>query len=232
LKRGLVLLVLAALLIGPGRGVGSERTTELLQGALALKPRPEDGASLYRAYCADCHGAQAWGDPLAVVPALAGQRELYLLKQLVDFAELDRAAPEMHRLMARAQLGTPQAWRDLAAYLAGQTGNERAEHGDGTALAQGERLYREACAACHGRNGAGSDLAAVPDLRSQHYSYLVLQLRSIDTGHRYNVAEDAYEALIGLSAADMRSVADYLSRIPGRAAVSGHQISMSGAYDP
>lgn len=213
MKLRLIAQLIVAACVGISAAVASPRTIELLGEALALKPDLRNGALLYRAQCAGCHGPRAWGVAFDVVPALAGQQELYLLKQLVDLGELDRTVPEMHRQMARAELSTPQTWRDLAAYLSGLTPNQQAEHGDGTALEHGERIYKEVCAACHGETARGDDGGAVPSLRNQHYSYLLLQLRGVDAGHRYNVAEEMFESITTLSAVDMRSVADYLSRL-------------------
>src|SRR5687767_11509467 len=81
-----------------------DRRTQLLNEAVRATPAPMRGALVYREYCMSCHGPAALGDAEQVIPALAGQRELYLLKQLIDFVESDRDTPEMHRLMARKEL--------------------------------------------------------------------------------------------------------------------------------
>ena len=96
----------------------TERATALIERALALRGDVTNGKSLYKNFCASCHGEQAYGNPATVTPSLAGQLPLYLIKQLVDFAEDDRTAPEMHRVVALKQLVSPQAIRDLATYLA------------------------------------------------------------------------------------------------------------------
>ncbi len=45
---------------------------------------PAQGANLYQANCANCHGARGEGDDAAVVPMLAGQHPAYLLRQMYD----------------------------------------------------------------------------------------------------------------------------------------------------
>jgi cytochrome c553 len=45
------------------------------------------GEELYRARCADCHGAQAQGADKDKMPRLAGQHQLYLVRQLQDAAD-------------------------------------------------------------------------------------------------------------------------------------------------
>lgn len=191
----------------------STRTLDLYNDALGLDPRPEHGAAVYRQRCASCHGPAALGKPEDVVPALAGQIESYLIKELVDFAELDRNVPEMHRLMAQPELDDPQMWRDLAAYLAQLRPNRKPQVGDGKDLEQGGRSYADYCAFCHGTRGEGSERGSTPALSSQHYAYLVLQLRSFDTDQRMNIEQPQQDHMAGLTRADVRGISDYLSRM-------------------
>src|SRR5690242_13224960 len=86
--------VCLALLSLPVASLASPRTVDLYEHAASLTPVPERGAKLFRSHCSNCHGRAAGGNGNKVVPSLAGQLEAYLLKQLVDFVELDRDAPE------------------------------------------------------------------------------------------------------------------------------------------
>jgi len=204
---------LLALVIG-GYALASPRTLDLYQETLTLDPVPARGEKLYRQHCASCHGPQALGKADEVIPSLAGQVESYLAKELVDFAELDRTASEMHRVMARPELDEPQAWRDLAAYLARLPPDRKPQHGDGKELERGARSYSEYCALCHGGRGQGEEQGPTPALSSQHYAYLVLQLRSFDTDQRMNVEAPILDHMAGLSREDVRSIADFMSRTP------------------
>ncbi len=188
------------------------RSMELLDKALKMRPAPARGAQIYREYCVGCHGADASGNAAEVIPALAGQRDLYLLKQLIDFVELGRDTPEMHRLMARSGLASPQSWRDLSTYLSNLRANARPEAGDGQALTTGGRVYKEVCAECHGNSGQGDAAGSTPALRGQHYSYLVLQLRGFASGHRLDIELPVLEYIAGLSLEELEGVADYVSR--------------------
>jgi cytochrome c553 len=208
LRYGLIALVFS------GSALASPRTLDLYAETMSLEPAPAHGQALYRQYCASCHGPQAFGQADRVIPSLAGQIESYLAKELVDFAELDRTGPEMHRVMARPELDEPQAWRDLAAYLAKLPPNRKAQHGDGKDLERGEQAYAEYCALCHGTRAEGEEHGPTPALSSQHYAYLVLQLRSFDTDHRMNVEAPILDHMAGLSREDMRAIADFLSRTP------------------
>jgi mono/diheme cytochrome c family protein len=57
----------------------AERVDELVRNALQLDFDAQRGGAIYRAHCVSCHGAQAHGDPVRDIPALAGQRLAYLI---------------------------------------------------------------------------------------------------------------------------------------------------------
>jgi cytochrome c553 len=194
----------------------TERATALIDSALALRGDVANGKSLYEGLCASCHGAQAYGGGEPVTPALAGQLPVYLIKQLVDFAEGDRSAPEMHRIVALKRVTSPQAMRDLATYLQRLPPNPHPEVGDGKDLAAGKRYYDGLCAYCHGASAEGNDKHATPSLQHQHYSYLLMQSRRLAVGHRYSVPVEVIEVLEKLSFEQMTAIADYASRLPNR----------------
>jgi cytochrome c553 len=54
----------------------------------------------------------------------------------------------------------------------------------------------------------------VPALRSQHYSYLLLQLREFDAERRLNLHPVLLEHMVDLGREDMEAMADDLSRMP------------------
>jgi len=192
-----------------------ERSTELVGKAFALTPDPSRGEEIYRGSCATCHGSEAWGRADTGIPALAGQREIYLIRQLADVAELNRDIREMHRLPALIGVNVEQQWRDVAAWLSVQPVNSSPQQGDGKALDLGSGIYRDACAQCHGERGEGDDAIASPAMAGQHYSYLLLQIRGMAGGHRFsNVEFDLALMLSSLDANDMAALADYISRLP------------------
>lgn len=205
---------LAMALLAPMVNGDVDRRTQLMNEAVRAVAAPARGAWTYREHCMGCHGPGGLGNATEVVPALAGQREPYLLKQLIDFVEGERDTPEMHRLMARKELGDPQSWRDLTAYLSGLNPNGQPQVGDGQALATGRRVYKEVCGECHGDAGQGDVTGSIPALRGQHYSYLVLELRGFASGHRLDIELPVLEYIAGLSLAELQGVADYLSRLP------------------
>lgn len=195
----------------------AERAKELMAKALALPANANAGGQAFAKNCAGCHGNSAFGVDDALIPALAGQRERYLLTQLIDFAELNRDAVEMHRASASLGIAPEQQWRNIAAYLARLPPNTRPQTGDGKGLDVGSGIYRDSCASCHGEEGRGDDSVGAPSLVGQHYSYLLRQIRGMASGHRFtNVDFDLALMLDNLSAADMAAVADYISRLGTR----------------
>jgi cytochrome c553 len=192
-----------------------ERVDQLMRTALQLDPDKKHGEMVYRLNCAGCHGERATGSAKNVIPALAGQRQAYLVKQLADFTELERDGSDMHKVMSRAALNEPQVWSDVAAYLNGLPANRTPETGDGTGFKLGEAIFREQCSSCHEEDARGDDDGFVPSVRNQNYSYLLRQMRSLATWHRHNVDADLVRFLDSLEADELTAVADYLSRLHG-----------------
>lgn len=198
-----------------GSAMGQDiRSTDLIERALQAQPDAETGTKLYLEHCARCHGPQAFGNPDEVIPALAGQLDIYVIKQLVDLAEGARASADMHRIASKKALSTPQALRDVASYLESLDPNPNPETGDGAQLAMGKRYYQGLCAYCHGAQGGGNKAHATPALRRQHYSYLLMQMRDLSSDHRYSVDVAIVEALQRLSQDQLSAIADYASRLP------------------
>ena len=203
-------LALAALL--PASAVAADLAAQ----AAALTADAPHGMVLYIKHCASCHGRRAWGNGLQQIPSLAGQRETYLIAQLADFINSNRQGSELHGPVMRDALQPPdvnraQALRDLGAWLARAPSNREPEHGTGEAFAAGKRMYANACAGCHGPGGDGSDQPPVPALASQHYSYLLAQLRDFSAGTRAHAP--GLDARIVGGTEQQQALADYTSTL-------------------
>lgn len=209
-----------SLLLAGSIAAQTQRGSEIIESALAAQPDERHGAALYRKLCSSCHGRKAHGRAAPVTPALAGQLEIYLIKQIVDLAEGDRNEPEMHRVVARKELSTPQAIRDVSTHLSKLPVNPQPEVGDGKDLAVGRRFYDGLCAFCHGTTGEGNVLHATPALQRQHYSYLLMQSRRLAIGHRYSVPIEVIEILEQLPFDKLTAVSDYASRLPEQATLT------------
>ena len=210
----LILLVLLLLPIGSA-AASPTRVDEQVRAALQLEANIKRGAGLYSVHCVGCHRREALGDPTNVVPALAGQRQAYLIKQLADFSELERDSGDMHKTVSRNAVGDSQAWADLAGYLSALPAVRVPQTGDGGGVELGEGIFQEQCASCHEDDARGDDDGFIPSLRDQHYSYLVRAMRGIGASHRLNVDTDLARFLDSLDTDEMTAVADYLSRLRG-----------------
>src|SRR5215831_3928080 len=211
-------LALVALL--PATAAAADLTA---QAATPTADAPH-GMVLYIKHCGSCHGRRAWGNGLQEIPALAGQREAYLIAQLAHFIDGTRQGSELHGPVMHDTLQPPdvnraQALRDLGAWLSRAPPNREPEHGTGQALTAGKRVYVNACAGCHGPSGEGGDQPPVPALASQHYSYVLVQLRSFSSGARAHAP--GLDARIVGAADQQQALADYTSRLTLVSASSG-----------
>ena len=145
------------------------------------------------------------------MPQLAGQRRSVLIKQMTDIRSGLRDNPSMYPYVAR--LDGLQALADVAAYI--ETLPIPADNGTGPGvdLASGEEIYVAECSRCHGVAGEGMAEAFYPRLAGQHYRYLVRQIIDIAGGRRGNANPDMAQVVARLSAKDIASVADYISRM-------------------
>jgi cytochrome c553 len=187
--------------------------------ALSLDAHPERGAAQFDLYCVSCHGSQAQGDAGKGIPALAGQRFAYLVRQLANFVGEERDSGSMHAVVSQKELREPQTWVDIATYLNKVSLSTRVQTGDGTRLALGRAIFHEQCATCHRGDAHGDGDGFVPSLRNQHYHYLVNQLHKLGEGYRHNVDENLVRFIASFDDQDIRATADYLSRLHGPGAV-------------
>jgi len=156
------------------------------------------------AACTSCHGAHGEGNADAGFPRLAGQPADYLARQLEAYADGSRASAVMAPIAQG--LGSEQR-QAVAAYYAGLSapagrddqdgagdgagkGNGQADGADearqrGATLATvgDERIQVQACANCHGAQGAGEP-PDYPALAGQHAPYLKAALGEFKTGAR------------------------------------------------
>jgi cytochrome c553 len=215
-------VAVAALLLALAQDAGASLApVESPTPAGSVAPDPQYGRVLYLRHCAACHGPRAWGDGPREIPALAGQREDYIIEQLTHFASGDRPGSEMHGPAMRDTLRAPDvnrapAIRDLAAYLAHTPPVPQSDQGEGRSLAAGKSLYIRECAACHGEQGSGGGVGSMPRIGGQHFRYVLSRLREFAAVHR---GLDAAAAGSAFSAEQQQAVSDYVSRLPGSGSV-------------
>ena len=182
--------------------------------AAVLEPDLARGAAFYQT-CSACHGPDGNGTPDGEIPAIAGQHGSVLLKQLTDFRHEQRRNERMQHFTDREHLPGPQELTDVAAYVASlpRFPPSVGRMGDGTSLGEGARVYFRDCERCHGPLGQGNLLLSRPRLAGQHYGYLLRQLVDTAAGRRPGMDKEHVRRLQNLSQAELRGVADYLSRV-------------------
>lgn len=210
----ILLIVTAAICIAPARSA-VERVDELVHTALKLDVSVKRGRVVFEKHCVSCHGRGAQGDAERHIPALAGQRQAYVIKQLADFSELERTSERMHRVVSNKDLNEPQVWADVAAWLNGLPPLANPKTGPGRYVSLGEAIFREQCSSCHEEDARGDDDGFVPSLRNQHYAYLLNETRTMSRWHSRNVDEELVHFLDSLDEDEMEGLADYLSRQHG-----------------
>jgi cytochrome c553 len=138
------------------------------------------------ATCSACHGMD--GNSLNPEwPNLAGQGEVYLIRQLKAFHGGQRQNVLMSPMAA---ILSDADMADLAAFFSSQT--VRGGEADPSKFKAGQRVYRSgsvsgqvmACAGCHGPNGKGNAPAGFPAIEGQHATYVAAQLRAYKSGTR------------------------------------------------
>jgi cytochrome c553 len=206
------LLLCLAPAIAPALAAVAAGYSGELRAALAAVPDAGRGATLYDT-CAACHGPQGGGVSDGTIPAIAGQPQRVLVKQLADFRRSQRLDIRMEHFADRRHLEGAQDIADVAAHVAGLPRRAQAGIGNGVALADGTRAWFARCADCHGATGKADAGRLVPRLAGQHATYLERQMLDAAAGRRPNMMQDHRRPLQRLSGGEIAGIADYLSRL-------------------
>lgn len=173
--------------------------------------------------CFKCHGENGIAKQTKP-PHLAGQKELYLVKQLMEIRKSAPAgkdtfgAVERHNRIMNTivrKLSEQDVW-DVAAYFSGLPCNTGGAPNERPSLA-------DKCVACHGTEGTSVSYE-IPNLAGQKKDYLARQLNAFknsatdsDPG-RKDIRFHYFMSFLtqSLSAADMESLAAYYSTVSCR----------------
>ncbi|MCL1062968.1 cytochrome c4 [Shewanella benthica] len=172
--------------------------------------------------CSACHGVDG-NSMIDMYPKLAGQQATYLMKQLHDFRSAAKTGGKEGRndpiMGGMALMLSDQDIEDVAAYYSSQT-KVVVEVKDIPAL--GEQLYKggdmtrgiTACIACHGPEGAGTELAGFPDIGGQHANYLKIQLNKFSDTNRNNDLNGMMQDIAKkLTSDDIEALSKYISSL-------------------
>jgi len=157
---------------------------------------PQAGQSK-AAVCVACHGPNG-NSVNAEWPKLAGQNEIYLLRQLTLFKSGQRVNPLMAGMVATLN---EQDMANVAAYFAAQrskpgvTDQSLYVRGRQLYLAGNERSGVPACTACHGPTGHGNPASGYPALGGQHATYVATTLKAFRLGAVWGHDDAANEVM-------------------------------------
>ena len=216
MKTATITLVLALAVIGTGCN-----TTENSSRNLADPSVP--GKTLALQVCSNCHGVTG-NSVNPTFPRLAGQQEWYLIAQLKGFKSHNRADSEgfgseymwgLSRNLTDAQIKEMAVYFAQQKPVAGKPENTKLEH-DGKAIfangLSGQSV--QACATCHGAEGAGNEES--PRIAGQHGDYIIKQLLVFQ---RTNERPDGAVMKVvahNLTPEDIKAVAAYVSTIASK----------------
>lgn len=195
----------------PARADDALATKELSQ-ALDTAGNPSRGEKIY-ASCAKCHGVNAMGQSDGRTPILAGQHQIVLLKQIIDYRTGRRWDTQMAHASKLRNLSTPRDLADVTTYLSLLPVSGEARTGDGRHLAVGAATYAERCAKCHGDTGQGDASQGIAILAGQHQPYLYQQFSNVLEQRRPLLVASHGRFVIDLIQSQSIGISDYLSRM-------------------
>ena len=168
--------------------------------AAAAAPSPQLYAS-----CVACHGARGEGNAAVGAPAIAGQSESYLRRQLQNFRAGVRGTHKADVYGAQMKAASGATLRDdnalasLAQYV-GSLPKTTVKSVAKFDAHNGNNLYQGKCGACHGGKAEGNEALSAPRLSGLDAVYLQRQLANFRTGVRGAHERDKYGRQMALMA--------------------------------
>ncbi len=143
--------------------------------------------------CNACHAAE--NQLASKAPALAGQQQQYLKKQLLQFQTAERGAvaeDSMGQVMAAmAKPLSASEIDELSNYFSAlPVVAPSLQQADAALLDKGRRIYIGSCGACHGNKAQGNLELKAPALQLLSRDYLLLQLQHFQSGVRGSSSTD------------------------------------------
>ncbi|MGB1200548.1 MAG: c-type cytochrome [Cognaticolwellia aestuarii] len=147
--------------------------------------------------CVVCHGEQAQGNKQLKAPALAGQSESYLKRQLIHFSNGLRGAHKedvlgMQMVAISKQLNNNKEVSLLTKYLSNLSASVVEKDKEKGNLKNGSRYYQAKCGACHGGQAQGNEAMNAPKLSGLGKEYMQRQMLNFSTGIRGTHADDKF----------------------------------------
>ncbi|MEZ5594870.1 MAG: c-type cytochrome [Pseudomonadales bacterium] len=193
-------------------------TAALIMSAPAFAGGDVEAGKAQAAPCGACHGQDGATGLDGTYPALAGQNEKYLLRQL---KMIQSGARELPMMTGQLNGKSDADLANLAAYYASLPPKLGQAAGDDASIALAKSLYMggnlkkgiAACAACHSPTGIGNAPAGFPRLSGQSVDYTVAQLTAYREGKRQTDEDYGHmmrDVAATLNDTEIRALADYI----------------------
>ena len=165
--------------------------------------------------CQGCHGVDG-NSKDGLIPKLAGQYDVYIIKQMRNYQEGTRSHEIMNGMAAPL---SDKDLADIAAYFADQpimkgSAAKTNETGEKIFLHGNLEDRVMTCAYCHGNTGKGIDPSTgmYPVIGGQQKAYLFKQLKDFREDDRVNSPNAAMnKTLKALSDSELEALAGYIS---------------------
>ncbi len=146
--------------------------------------------------CIACHGPDGAGNQALNSPAIAGQEEWYVARQLKYFKDGIRGADpkDIFGMQMRPMAMTlvdDAAIQNVAAYVS-QMKPVKVTSTLGGDVGKGKTTYQTVCATCHGPEGKGMKVMNAPKVFIQQDWYLLRQLINFKEGIRGTNPKDIF----------------------------------------
>lgn len=187
-------------------------------GATPAKAPPAASyAQRFAGQCAVCHGANGRSD-MPLTPVLAGQPSLYAITQLFLFREARRSSEAMNAVAKNFTDDDLRGFSDYIGTLPPVPAPPPASPPDAARIAKGRALAEQhKCVFCHGAALDGGQ--QVPRIAGQREDYLKMTLRGFQSGTRAGYTQAMTSAVSHIPVEDLDTLAYYVARFPGPAAV-------------
>ena len=146
--------------------------------------------------CVACHMTEGQGNLALNSPAIAGQEDWYVVRQLKNYKEGIRGKDPKDIYGMQMQpmtmvLPDDKAIADVAAYISAMKPAPRGEPTIKGNVEKGKQLYA-ICATCHGPDGKGMKAMNSPNLTLQQDWYVKRQIENFKNGIRGKNPKDIF----------------------------------------
>ncbi len=166
----------------------------LLLSSLSSAESPDTLSS-----CVSCHGSKGQGTSTSDAPALAGQIESYIARQLTNYKQRTRINDANSQLMSSmvSHLNEQQI-SDLARYFSQLAVEQKISEHASSSL--GYKYYQASCGGCHGAAAQGNDILSAPRLSELSANYIKKQMSYFKTGARGSRSSNRYAIQMSIMA--------------------------------